>query len=218
MKPDVYPLPNMLDFAAKAARCTVFSKIDLQKGYHQIPVNPEDVQKNTITTPFDLFDTGRSVCLGGGGFRSGISWSQNFSGQRADTPFPRGRHTGASPPHHHQRATGLLGMVNFYRRFLPSIAHMLRPLMEELCGGKKRPDKLEWSAAMDAAFAGAKQALLSATHLVHRTVGAELSVVVDALATHEGTCLQQQLPGKKVWQPPGFFSKKLGWPPVRHFH
>jgi hypothetical protein len=86
---------------------------------------------------------------------------------------------------------------------------MLRPLMEELCGGKKRPDKLEWSAAMDAAFAGAKQALLSATHLVHRTVGAELSVVVDALATHEGTCLQQQLPGKKEWQPLGFFSKKL---------
>jgi hypothetical protein len=39
-EPDVYPLPNMLDFAAKAAGCTVFSKIDLRKGYHQIPVNP----------------------------------------------------------------------------------------------------------------------------------------------------------------------------------
>jgi hypothetical protein len=36
---------------------------------------------------------------------------------------------------------------------------------------------------MDAAFAGAKQALLSATHLAHPTVGAELSVVVDASAT-----------------------------------
>jgi hypothetical protein len=31
-EPDVYPLPNMLDFAAKAAGCTVFSKIDLRKG------------------------------------------------------------------------------------------------------------------------------------------------------------------------------------------
>jgi hypothetical protein len=51
-EPDVYPLPNMLDFAAKAAGLTVFSKIDLRKGYHQIPVNPEDVQKTAITTPF----------------------------------------------------------------------------------------------------------------------------------------------------------------------
>jgi hypothetical protein len=68
---------------------------------------------------------------------------------------------------------------------------------------------LEWSAAMEAAFAAAKQSLLSATHLAHPTVGAELSVVVDASATHVGACLQQRLPGKKAWQPLGFFSKKL---------
>ncbi len=45
--------------------------------------------------------------------------------------------------------------------------------------------------------------------LAHPTVGAELSVVVDASATHVGACLQQRLPGKKAWQPLGFFSKKL---------
>jgi hypothetical protein len=50
-EPDVYPLPNMLDFAAKAAGCTVFSKIDLR-----IPVIPADVQKTAITTPFGLFE------------------------------------------------------------------------------------------------------------------------------------------------------------------
>jgi transposase InsO family protein len=78
-----------------------------------------------------------------------------------------------------------------------------------LRGGKKGADKLDWSAAMDAAFAGAKQSLLTATHPAHPTVGAELSVVVDASATHVGACLQQRLPGRKVWQPLGFFSKKL---------
>jgi hypothetical protein len=102
-----------------------------------------------------------------------------------------------------------LGMVNFYRRFLPSIARTLRPLTDSLRGGRKGADKLEWSAAMDAAFAGAKQALLSATHLAHPTVGAELSVVVDTSATHAGACLQQLLPGRKDWQPLRFFSKKL---------
>ncbi len=96
-----------------------------------------------------------------------------------------------------------LGMVNFYRRFLPSIACKLRPLTDALRGGRKEADKLEWSAAMDAAFAGAKQSLLTATHLAYPTVGADASV------THVGACLQQRLPGRKVWQPLGFFSKKL---------
>ncbi len=44
-EPDVYPLPNMLDFAAKAAGCKVFSKVNLRKGYHQIPVNPRTFPK-----------------------------------------------------------------------------------------------------------------------------------------------------------------------------
>jgi len=94
-------------------------------------------------------------------------------------------------------------------QFLPSIARKLQPLTDALRGGRKGADKLEWSVAMDAAFAGAKQALLTATHLAHPTGGAELSVVVDASATHVGACLQQQLPGRKEWQPLGFFSKKL---------
>jgi hypothetical protein len=54
--PDSYPLPNIMDFAVKMAGCSVFSKIDLRKGYHQIPVHPSDVPKTAITTPFGLFE------------------------------------------------------------------------------------------------------------------------------------------------------------------
>ncbi len=56
-----------------------------------------------------------------------------------------------------------LGMVNFYRRFLPSIARTLQPLTDALSGSRKGADRLEWSAAMDVAFAAAKQSLLTAT-------------------------------------------------------
>jgi hypothetical protein len=55
-EPDDYPLPNMMDFTARVAGCTVFSKIDLRKGYLQIPMHPADVQKTAIITPFGLFE------------------------------------------------------------------------------------------------------------------------------------------------------------------
>ena len=54
-EPDVYPLPNMLDFADRLSGCTVFSKIDLRKGYWQVPVKTEDRAKTTVITPFGLF-------------------------------------------------------------------------------------------------------------------------------------------------------------------
>jgi hypothetical protein len=100
----------------------------------------------------------------------GVPGPQDFGGRRAAAAFTRGRHSGLSSPTIIKELQAFLGLVNFYRRFLPSIARTLRPLTEGLHGRKKGADKLEW-LAMDAAFAGAKQALLSATHLAHPTVG-----------------------------------------------
>jgi hypothetical protein len=54
-EPDFYPLPNMLDFTAKAAGCIVFSKIDLQEGVSSDHCQPKGCAKNTaITTRFGL--------------------------------------------------------------------------------------------------------------------------------------------------------------------
>jgi hypothetical protein len=54
--PDTYPLPNMIDFSSRVAGCSVFTKIDLRKGYYQIPMHPADILKTTIITPFGLFE------------------------------------------------------------------------------------------------------------------------------------------------------------------
>ena len=54
-EPDCYQLPNMLEFADRLSGCTVFSKIDLRKGYWQVPVHPDNVAKTVVITPFGLF-------------------------------------------------------------------------------------------------------------------------------------------------------------------
>jgi hypothetical protein len=53
---DSYPLPNMLDFSERIAGCTIFSKVDLRKGYHQILMHPGDIEKTAIATPFGLYE------------------------------------------------------------------------------------------------------------------------------------------------------------------
>ncbi len=54
--PDKYPLPNMQDLSNGLHNCTIFSKIDLVKGYYQIPVAAGDILKITIIMPFDMFE------------------------------------------------------------------------------------------------------------------------------------------------------------------
>ena len=50
--PDCYSLPNISDFTCRISSFTVFSKLDLYKGYYQVPMNEDDIQKMVIITPF----------------------------------------------------------------------------------------------------------------------------------------------------------------------
>jgi hypothetical protein len=228
-EPDVYPLPNMLDFADRLSGCTVFSKIDLRKGYWQIPVRPEDRPKTAVITPFGLF---KFLRMPFGLRNAGSSFQRMMDRVLAGLPFvycylddlhvaspsleahrqhlravferlrlfglvinlekcvfavdsfeflghvvsaqgakPISSYVEAveqrPPPTTIKELQVFLGLVNFYRRFLPGVAVILRPLTYALKGGRAASDLLAWTPEMEASFMAVKAALGEATLLGH---------------------------------------------------
>ncbi len=66
------------------------------------------------------------------------------------------------PPQDIKQLQRFLGMVNFYRRFLPNCAQVLKPLTDLLKGGGAKI--LQWTATAQKAFQRAKCLLAAACH------------------------------------------------------
>ncbi|GBO13151.1 Transposon Ty3-I Gag-Pol polyprotein, partial [Araneus ventricosus] len=101
-----------------------------------------------------------------------------------------------------------LGMLNFFRRFLPQAAQKQLPLQKMLGKCKKR-DKtpLNWTNESDQAFQNCVNDLKKATHLAHPNSNAAIILMTDASDRAIGGCIQQR--EGDSWKPLGFFSRKL---------
>jgi hypothetical protein len=81
-------------------------------------------------------------------------------------------------------------MVNFYSRFLPNCAQVLKPLTDLLKGGA---NILQWTATAQEAFQQSKRLLVVAVPFQHPAPNAELSIATDASDTHIGGVMQQNM-------------------------
>ena len=272
---DKYPVRTLQDFTADLHGKKIFSKVDLLKGYHQIPVRQEDVCKTAVITPFGLFLFPRTpfgLKNAGQDFQRlmdailgdiprvfvyiddilvasetpeqhladlkrvfdilqenglvvnrakcvlGVK-SLDFLGYRLSStgiaPLPdRVVDISAFPaPTTIKGLQRFLGMVNYYRRFIPKAASHLHHLHDALAGKKKT---LEWTAGCQVSFEATKKALAAATLLHHPRPSASLALTTDASNIAIGAVLEQR--GPRGWEPLAFYSAKLQpnqreWPP-----
>jgi len=103
------------------------------------------------------------------------------------------------PPKTVNQLRRFLGMLNFYRRFLPHAATIQTPLHDAISGPKVKGSRpVTWNDTLVAAFNEFKSSLSHATVLAHPDPTAPLALVRDASTTAMGAVLQQRV--QDVWQ------------------
>ncbi|CAK9799789.1 Transposon Ty3-G Gag-Pol polyprotein [Anthophora quadrimaculata] len=100
-----------------------------------------------------------------------------------------------------------LGIINFYRRFLPDAGKIQIQLNKLAAGNKNNNRQIKWTTATEENFKTCKEQIAKAVLLHYPKPNAKLALKTDASDTAIGAVLEQNNNG--IWEPLGFFSRKL---------
>ena len=96
----------------------------------------------------------------------------------------------APPPTNVKELHSLLGMINYYRKFIPNLATLLKPLTNLL----QSNSKWVWSLECVNAFAKVKQSLTSAPILAHYDPDLPIHLATDASSHGIGAVISHIFP------------------------
>nr|GEU65040.1 retrotransposon protein, putative, Ty3-gypsy subclass [Tanacetum cinerariifolium] len=180
-----YPLPRIDDLFDQLQGSSVYSKIDLRSGYHQLRVREEDILKTAFRTryghcefqvmPFGLTNT------------PAVFMDLMIRGIHVDPAKIESIKDWASP----KTATEIrqfLGLAGYYRRFIERFSNIAKSMTKLT----KKKVKFDWGDKQEATFQIIKQKLCSALILALPEGSEDFVVYCDASIKGLGVVLMQR--------------------------
>ena len=120
-------------------------------------------------------------------FLKSPSWATGFHLRDPSLSQNGSQDLQSCPPTNIGQLRPFLGILNFYRRFLPNAASHQAPLHDVLSGAKlKDSHPITWTAALDKTFEECKNSLPQGTLLAHPDSTSTFALVTDASTTAIG--------------------------------
>ena len=264
---DAEPIPNPDDLIAKVSKSEFFTKLDLTKGYWQIPMAESSKEFTAFQTPFGLFQWrfmpfglcnapatfARLMRMVLGNMKCVLSFFDDVLIYSPDwvshletlqCVFTRLRDCGLTvkpakveiaqrevfflghvlgrgvqrptndkidkilalkPPTTKKQVRSLLGLLNFYRKFVPNFSAIAAPLSNLTKGGN--PDKVIWTDECQCALDMLKTSLSTDPVLILPDLLFPFILRTDASSYAVGACLMQERDGEL--RPVAYAGRKL---------
>nr|GFC14789.1 retrotransposon protein, putative, Ty3-gypsy subclass [Tanacetum cinerariifolium] len=170
-----YPLPRINDLFNQLQGSSVYSKIYLRSGYHQLRVREEDIPKTAFRTCYGHYEFQ---------FLGHVIDSQGIHVDHAKIESVKELASPKSPTKIHQ----FLGLAGYYRRFIEGFSKIAKPMTKLT----QKKVKFEWGDKQKAAFQLLKQKLCSAPILALPEGCENFIVYCDASNKGLGAVLMQR--------------------------
>ncbi|KAL0537629.1 hypothetical protein IC582_026612 [Cucumis melo] len=195
-----YPLPKIDDLFDQLQGATVFSKIDLRSGYHQLRIKDGDVPKTAFRSRYGHYEfivmsfgltNAPAVFMDLMNRLSFLGHVVSKAGVSVD-PAKIEAVTGWTRPSTVSEVRSFLGLADYYRRFVENFSRIATPLTQLTRKGAP----FVWSKACEDSFQNLKQKLVTAPVLTVPDGSGSFVIYSDASKKGLGCVLMQQ--GKVV--------------------
>lgn len=264
---DAEPIPYQEELLASFGQSVWFSKLDLSKGYWQIPLEKTSRRYTAFQTPLGLFqfkvmpfglvnapatfarlmrivfcNVPNTVSFFDDVAIHNKTWSEHMQslsqvlsklrecgltakptkmsvghkeiiflghsvGGGFQKPDPKKikNMLNLKPPHTKKQVRSLLGVLNYYRKFIPNFSSLSTPITDLTKSGQ--PDKIQWTSDCQTALDKILNALNSDPILILPNFSDKFILRTDASDTGLGGCLLQEREG--LLHPVAYIGRKL---------
>ncbi|WVY89402.1 hypothetical protein V8G54_034916 [Vigna mungo] len=135
--PNKFPIPIIEELLDELVGATMFSKLDLKSGYHQIRMRPQDIEKTAFGTHEGHYEFFSTLDAHVQHLAKGVATDPKKVEVIQNWPLPK------TP----KALRGFLGLMGYYRRFVQGYGKIVKPLTQLLS-----KDGFHWIEEARAAF------------------------------------------------------------------